>query len=369
MIKIQFVYDRRKKSGKTGKGTIELELYFDRNDRQYISSTIEVSPSEWDSYVINRKDALELNAKLGKLKSKYDSILKEMCASGIEPSSASLRRYLHTRKSNYANFLEFMLDYIKNSDNSESTKIQHFVAYESLKRFGRIKAFTSLTSENIMLYDEFIKKEGKRSQTTIYGYHKRIKSYVLKAYQLGYIRYNPYSRVRIDRGKYRERKPLSENEIDKMINTDFGSVLNKVRDLFIFQIYTGLSYADTENLNSDCIVMVGGLNYIDGQRIKTKTNFYTPILPRAQKVLDKYNGCLPIITNQRYNLYLHVIEKALDLRKSLTSHIARHTFATTIALAHNVPIETVSRMLGHRDIRTTQIYAKVLKTTMTTTTD
>jgi integrase len=139
---------------------------------------------------------------------------------------------------------------------------------------------------------------------------------------------------------------------------------DRVRDLFIFAAYTGLSYVDVENFDFDTMTeQIGDMYYINGVRTKTGTKYYTPILKPAMDVLRKYKFRLPIITNQKANEYLHVIESKLGIKKSLTFHLARHSFAT-LALAHDVPIENVAKMLGHTDIKTTQIYAKILHSTV-----
>mgnify|MGYP000932628662 CR=1 FL=1 len=138
--------------------------------------------------------------------------------------------------------------------------------------------------------------------------------------------------------------------------------IDKVRDLFVFSAYTGLAYCDVQAFDFEKMTeQQGKLYYIDGSRIKTASKFFTPILGPAMEVLKKYKFVLPKISNQ--NDFLHLIETALKLNKPLTFHVARHSFAT-LALAHDIPIENVSRMLGHKNIRTTQIYAKVLKTTI-----
>jgi integrase len=137
-----------------------------------------------------------------------------------------------------------------------------------------------------------------------------------------------------------------------------------VRDLFVFSAYTGLAFCDVMAFNFETMTdKEGKLFYIDGSRLKTGTQFFTPILKPAMEVLKKYDFKLPRISNQKANDYLHLIQSAMKLNKNLTFHIARHSFAT-LALAHDVPIENVARMLGHQNIRTTQIYAKVLKSTI-----
>jgi site-specific recombinase XerD len=128
--------------------------------------------------------------------------------------------------------------------------------------------------------------------------------------------------------------------------------------------YTGLSYVDM--CSFDFLTMTekkGRLFYIDGARVKTGSKFFTPILPPAQAVLDKYNYQLPIITNQKLNDYLHVIQEKLDINKPITCHVARHSFATLL-LTYDFPIDKVARALGHKDIKTTQVYAKILKKPM-----
>jgi site-specific recombinase XerD len=100
--------------------------------------------------------------------------------------------------------------------------------------------------------------------------------------------------------------------------------------------------------------------YIDGERLKTGSKFFTPILPPALAVLKKYDYKLPVISNQKLNDYLHLIQADLRINKEVTCHVARHSFAT-LMLSYNVPIEKTARMLGHKDIKTTQIYAKILK--------
>ena len=134
--------------------------------------------------------------------------------------------------------------------------------------------------------------------------------------------------------------------------------------MFIFAAYTGLAFCDVMEFNFETMAeQRGDMYFIDGSRLKTGTNFFTPILPPAMDVLIRYDFKLPKISNQKANDYLHLIESRLGINKSMTFHVARHSFAT-LSLSHDVPIEKVARMLGHTDIKTTQIYAKILKTTV-----
>jgi site-specific recombinase XerD len=157
------------------------------------------------------------------------------------------------------------------------------------------------------------------------------------------------------------RSYLTDDEINSLVEKRFDiDRLTKVRDVFVFQIYTGLSYIDLYELTENSIKKgVDGNEWIIISRKKTHVRSAIPILPRAKEILVKYNYKLPVYCNQRTNSYLKEIADLCSINKPLTSHVARHTFATTITLSKGIPIESVSKMLGHTDIKTTQIYAKV----------
>ena len=138
-----------------------------------------------------------------------------------------------------------------------------------------------------------------------------------------------------------------------------------VRDIFLFCCFTGLAYADVKKLTENDIVLgMDGEKWIKINRTKTKTRSSIPILPSAALILEKYanqgDTVLPVLSNQKMNAYLKEIADLCGIKKNLTFHLARHTFATTVTLSNGVPIESVSKMLGHTSVRTTQHYAKVL---------
>jgi site-specific recombinase XerD len=143
-----------------------------------------------------------------------------------------------------------------------------------------------------------------------------------------------------------------------------------VRDIFLFSCYTGLAYADVKKLKrSEIIIGIDGEQWLVSRRQKTDISARIPVLPAALTIIERYKNhpqchdkdqVLPILSNQKMNAYLKEIADACRIQKTLTYHIARHTFATTVTLTNGVPIETVSKMLGHRNLRTTQHYAKIL---------
>jgi len=168
-----------------------------------------------------------------------------------------------------------------------------------------------------------------------------------------------------------ERDFLTEEELLKIYNKKISSErLQLVRDIFIFSCYTGLAYIDVKGLKKDHIgIGIDGEKWIFKNRQKTDTKSKIPVLPIAQEIMNKYeshpkclndDSILPILTNQKMNAYLKEIGDLCDIPKEITFHMARHTFATSVTLTNGVPIETVSKMLGHKNLHTTQHYAKVL---------
>ena len=164
---------------------------------------------------------------------------------------------------------------------------------------------------------------------------------------------------------------LTEDELKRLAAKEFKNErLNQVRDIFVFSCYTGLAYIDVANLTPQNIVVgMDGEKWIYTFRQKTDTRTNIPLLPPAMAIIEKYeehtlckvkNKLLPILSNQKMNAYLKEIATLCTINKELTFHIARHTFATTVTLSNGIPIETVSKMLGHSSIKQTQHYAKIL---------
>jgi site-specific recombinase XerD len=169
-----------------------------------------------------------------------------------------------------------------------------------------------------------------------------------------------------------ERFYLTKDELSAIEKKKFTiGRLQVVKDLFLFSCYTGLAYIDTMNLTTGNIVKgIDGNDWLITSRQKTDTDVRVPLLPQAEELIKKYqdhpkavnHGTLfPIISNQKMNAYLKEIADLCNINKAITFHIARHTFATTITLSNGVPIESVSKMLGHTTIRSTQVYAKVVE--------
>lgn len=206
---------------------------------------------------------------------------------------------------------------------------------------------------------------------TIMKHIQRFRKIITLGYHMEWIEKDPFIRWKTTYEK-KEREFLTANELSNIETYNFPiQRLERVRDLFVFSCYTGISYVDIMNLsNANVIMGDDSYNWIITTRKKTKTPVKVPLLQKAQALIDKYNNhpmtiitgtLFPVITNEKLNLYLKEIADAAGITKNLTFHMARHTFATTITLTNGVPIETVSKLLGHTKIATTQIYARVIE--------
>ena len=354
------VFDRRKEVEKKGTGNVEILIYVSLKCRKLIPMK-RVTPQEWLVY----QDSKELNEAIGR----YEAIVSSMVFLGEEMTLANLNSKLGITKKEKkevdvnGSFVDYMTEAIKKEQIQQSTRTSREVILTGLIEFGRIQTFADLTPNNLRDFDTWL-RDGTRCDITVAKYHKVVHRYVRQVFERGIIDRDPYNSVSYPRGRYKERRPLTEEELNLIRSLNLPPKEDKVRDLFIFSAYTGLAFCDIMLFDFDTMTEKhGDLVYIDGNRLKTGSNFFTPIYKPAMDVLVKYNYRLPRISNQKGNDYLHLIESRANLHKNLTFHLARHTFAT-ISLSHDIPVENLARMLGHKDIKTTQHYAKILKSTV-----
>lgn len=206
---------------------------------------------------------------------------------------------------------------------------------------------------------------------TVMKHIERLRKMINVAIRMEWIERDPFTAYQ-QKFERVERECLSREELAKIEFRDFKIVrLQWVRDLFVFSCYTGLAYIDVMHLTPGNITKgIDGELWLITNRQKTSNPVRVPLLPKALEIIDRYKAnpralsegtLFPTISNQKLNSYLKEIADLCDINKNLTFHLARHTFATTVTLTNGVPIESVSKMLGHSTIKTTQIYAKVIE--------
>jgi len=229
---------------------------------------------------------------------------------------------------------------------------------------------TKIDTVFINEYDFWLRRVRKCANNTAVKYLKNFKKIIRLCMANGWLSKDPFLGYKA-KLKIVERPYLSREEIQVVYEKEFVSErLSQVRDIFLFSCYTGLAYVDVKKLSKMHVNFgIDGDKWIFTHRQKTDTSTRVPLLPLAQELISKYedhpecinlNVLFPVLSNQKMNSYLKEIANVCGITKELTFHIARHTFATTITLSNGVPIESVSKMLGHTNIKTTQHYAKIL---------
>jgi len=219
-------------------------------------------------------------------------------------------------------------------------------------------------------YEFWLKSIRNCDHNTSMKYLSNFKKIVHICLKNGWLHKDPFIGFKLVKREI-ERPFLTEVELKRIIDKPFVMPrLSQVRDIFIFCCYTGLAYADVEKLKGEEITIgIDGEKWISTKRQKTDSSTKVPLLPPALEILNRYKGnpqclqaerLLPVLSNQKMNTYLKEIADVCEISKNMTFHTARHTFATTVTLTNGVPIETVSKMLGHKNMKTTQHYAKIL---------
>lgn len=355
--------------------------------RVEICSQRECDPIKWNKQsqrVIGKKEEINrLNNYLETLLSRVYIAEKELSLIGETVTANSIRNLLTGKEekatmllSTYQTHNEQFEELVKREEFAIGTLKKFKTAYKSLEAFIKVKykvkdyPVSKISHQFITEYEFYLKTVQNNEHNTAMSQIKKLKKIVRMCVANGLIKQDPFKSFKITTFET-HRNYLMEYELKKISEKKFfNKRLDLVKDIFIFSCYTGLSYSDVAKLGLEDINKgIDNKLWIFTSRIKTGTAARIPLLPEALNIINKYQThpkvvadrvLLPILSNQKMNAYLKEIADCCDLKKELTFHCARHTFATTVTLTNGVPIETVGKMLGHKSLRTTQIYAKVL---------
>jgi site-specific recombinase XerD len=354
--------------------------------RTEISTGLTCDPARWNNAAGkangNGEESKALNAQLEVIKRKIQDAFFELHLAGKVVSVEELKNKLSGRADRQLSLVEIFQDH--------NNKFQELVGKEyaagTLERFKTSLKHTTeflkfkynvsdidirrIDHAFVTEFEFYLRSVRKCANNSAVKYIKNFGKIIRICLANGWIDKDPFANYK-SRIKEVERVFLSDVELEAIKNKDFRNErLSHVRDIFLFSCYTGLAYADVKKLSpQDLVIGIDGDTWIQTNRQKTDTKSSIPLLPLAIQMIEKYrnhpkckneNKVLPILSNQRMNSYLKEIADVCSIDKELTYHIARHTFATTVTLSNGVPIETVSKMLGHRDLRITQHYAKII---------
>ena len=369
MITTKLVFDRKKQAKKDGTGTIEVRVISDRR-AYYISTGVRIREREWRAgMIINRPDAQSLNERIAIICQIIDTEVNRCIEANLAINTENLKNKVWSVKDTMSNeplFLDW-LDHQTEILNLSAGTIKHYVTLHTrLTEYGKIKRWGDLTTENISEFDAWLHKRKLSNgeaitDAAVYKYHKCLKAILNRAVMFDKIDRNPYDRLKFKRGESESIEYLTEDEMKAIENLKVpkGTQIETARDLFVFQMFTGLSYSDTQAFDFSQYKKVKGKWINTGERIKTGVAYVSSLLPPAVAVLEKYGWTVPKIDNADYNHLLKVIGTMADIPTKMHTHLARHTFATYM-LRQGVKVENLQRMLGHKNIRQTMRYAKVL---------
>jgi site-specific recombinase XerD len=377
------------KSRKTSKGSIPIFARITHEGNRLNHNTGQfIDEKSWDAkkYLVkgNKPEAQEINKNLSLLKTKFLSIYNDLLERDLPISIEVIRLKLAGNDIERKTLLESItyhnrligksvgIDHSKGTLTKYKTLETKVVRFVSTQLHRKDILLKELNHEFIVNFELFLKRVEHISHNPATKYIQCLKKVINMAITHGWLDKNPFKNFKcslktIDRGY------LSLEELLNIQNKHIENErLGKVRDMFIFSCYTGLAYADIKELRHRHISTIDDEKWIITNRQKTNVRTSVPLLPQAVILFDKYllseaktsadSTIFPVLSNQKMNAYLKEIGDICSISKKLTFHLARHTFATTVTLSNGVPMETVSKMLGHTNLKTTQIYAQVVDT-------
>jgi integrase/recombinase XerD len=357
--------------------------------RANISLKTKINPEHWDKSKgrLRTKDkgSLQVNGFIEQTRTQIFQCYMDLKASGSTFTAQSLKARFLGEDQDHKSMTELIAYH--------NEKMQPKLHYDTMRHFK--------TSQNYIM--EYIQKEYKCSDillkdldykfvigfesflrsykpkhyrveignNTVMKHIQRLRKMVRMAFHMEWIEKDPFIKFKPKLIK-KEREFLAETELERLENLSCSITrLTNVKDLFLFSCYTGIAYGDIMLLTKNNIVEgEDGNLWIETNRKKTATPVKVPLLPQALEIIEKYKDdyrtsitktLLPVLSNQKVNSYLKEIAYLSKIKKHLTFHMARHTFATTVTLTNGVPLETVSKLLGHTKLTTTQIYARVIE--------
>lgn len=367
-------YCRPSKVDKKGLAPIELSLVIN-GKRTYLRLQRKEYPDEFNR-AMNSKRENELKIYCENQRIRVNTIVEDMQFADIELTADNLKECL--MKGGVSNFYTLGQLWTDIIYNKQGELEEGDIAVDTYNRYNLSKtAFYKANGfddntpakvvelQHINIFQRYLRGEMKLSQYTAYNYHARAKSAFVLAFNRGKIKSNPYASFKMDKGEKKEIVYLTEEEVNTIKNKQMVERLNRIKDLFVFQCYSGLAYSDMALLEKeDYQRNEKGQIFIQKRRKKTKQLFKSIVLRDGISILEKYDYVLPVISNVKYNAYLKEIQTICGIDKSLHTHLGRTTY---ICYLYNkgVPIDTIAEIVGHSSCHTTlKYYAKMDNSTI-----
>jgi site-specific recombinase XerD len=376
---------RKPKNYQSGEMPIYLRITVD-GQRTEVAVSRKCDPERWDAVsgrpIGSKADSRTLNAYLNDVQFKILELHRKMSQADETLTAETIKNRFVGKEEKSRTLLAVFEDHnqkmrsLVGQEFEKSTLQRYETCLMHTKDFIRLQYNISdipVTKINFAFLNDFeyyLRSVRKCGNNSAIKYIKNLGKIVRICLGNGWLAIDPYVNYK-PKQRSIHREVLTVEELDRLRKKKFGvERLNTVRDMFVFCCYTGLAYVDVHKLRrSELVKGVDGNLWIYTCRQKTDTLSRIPVLPEALSIIHNYEDhpqcvvkdtLLPVMSNQKMNAYLKEIADLCEIKKPLTFHIARHTFATTVTLNNGVPIETVAKMMGHTSIKTTQIYAKIL---------
>ena len=378
-IRITFWLNKTKKNSKN---LVPIYVRVQHNYDKFFKSTgIYIQATEWDKKAMRIRGASQEtqtnNSSLDALKIKILQVVNQLTVLGKPFNIHTIRKTLEGNDTNQITLMRVYdeqlgeMKKLKGKDFAPATIIKYKNTQLRLRqyikfRFQRRDMYLyELNYQFMSGFESFLKQKFNNSATTCYKHYQRFTRVIHQAMHKGYIEKYPFENYKIKLPK-KKIQYLTQAELDRIDQYDFKvERLNIIRDIFVFACYTGLAYAESESLTPDCITTgMDGELWLNIHRRKTKKEYQVPLFPRALEIIEKYQNhptclkrskCLPVPSNVKFNAYLKEIGDIAGIPKSkpLVTHLARKTFATTVALTNGMNIGVLSKILGHNSIKVT----------------
>ena len=378
-VKVSF-YLKKSEADVDGNCPVMAKLNIVKYSEAAFSVKMKVPQSRWISGRASGKSvaAKEINNRLDEIRAMALSIYSEQSAVRDGVTAEEVKSILLGMASEQETLLNYFRQFISNFEKrvgvnrTEGSLRAYRNAYNHIESFLKWQyklsdiSFTALDRSFIDKYDLYLRTECHLAPGTVINLTVQLKTIVGEAIADGIITAYPFMGYEPIRPKA-VQKYLTDVELQRLMTTPLHKqTLYLVRDMFLFSCFTGISYRDMCSLTKENLSLAeDGTWWIKSARQKTKIEFEIPLLDLPLQIIKKYSDTasdsrlLPMYCNSNMNLYLKEIARICNINRPLVFHAARHTYATEITLSHGVPLETVSKMLGHRQIETTRIYAKV----------
>ncbi len=383
-----FIKENRKIKGRY---KVNVRIQHNRKKSEIVTD-IYTTLDKWNVEIGRPVNDPETSARIAMIESNIYRVKDQLVMEGYEISSKLIKDvFTGVNKVQYG-IVEFMQRFIDSKKKDTTLSRTYIFKYNRLKR--RIADFISkqyhvsdimlprvdyafITSFNSYLKSEISEQFNRPlAPTTIFKQHGFFRTVLIQAYKEGYIKKHPYINYKLRKVRT-DVKYLTKEELSRLENSEIIGQLEKPLDIFLFSVYTGLRFRDAQSLTTKNIDYVNAEpKFISIVQQKTGDLVIIPILKPTQKLLEKYKNSddrlkygrlIPKMSNVKINMYLKVIGELAGIKLKLTHHVARHTCATTVLLENNVPMEQVSKWLGHSDISSTLVYGKITKSRLDTT--